>query len=205
MSDDDIFNIAEQLLEMTEMTEKEKARFIEAVDHLMKLRQIDDFRDLDQIDFEFEEIDPEQYEDFNDLVNELVSTVDNVFGDNIDIDTEDFTAGNVPEEFANFFDDRNDFRYNPPEEEEVNIEIDEDDIENKSYHGETWMEIKDGFETFIDIPEDKRGDELNITLEDGEVSITGSVDQKIETTQLPREVDSVGAEVKESTLIIRVY
>lgn len=185
----------DKLLEMTEMTEEEKKRFKEAVDNLGKLREIDDFRDLDKVDFKFEEIDFDDMEDLQHLLDELDELdTEGILGEDID----------GKDDIIDIFDDRKDFRYKP-EDEKIDINIDEDEInQTDDYHGEIWLGIEDRYETFIDVPDEAEG-QLNVSLDDCFVSITGCINKKLPISQLPSDVDSVKAELKENNLVIRVY
>ena len=103
-----------------------------------------------------------------------------------------------------------DFRQDPPEKpdekvnDSVNIDLSNDESDSP-YHGQTWVEIEDKYEAFVEIPEEAKDSDIDISLRDGIVYISDPIDESMDTTQLPVTVSSLDAEVTSGgRLVVRV-
>lgn len=188
-------NLVEQLMEMTEMTEEEKARFMDAFNNIDELRKLDDMSDIDDLNFDFDVIDIEEMDDIQKLLDEIDDLPIDDFGgfDLNDLDTEDV---------ANYFNRANDYLYEP-EPEEVDVEIDEE-VTDQPYHGSTWMEVEDGYEAFIDVPEETTESDVNISVQTEEITIEDPINKSVPIDKVPTDVTSVEAELNDGRLLLRV-
>lgn len=188
-------DLIEQMMEMTEMTEEEKARFMDAYNNIDELRKLDDLSDIDDLNFDFDVIDIEEMDDIQQLLDELDDLPIDDFGgfDLNDLDTEDV---------ADYFNRASDYRYEP-EPEEVNVDIDEE-VTDQPYHGSIWMEVEDGYEAFIDLPEGTTEADVNISVQTEEITIEDPIDESLPIDKIPTEVTSVEAELKDGRLFLRV-
>lgn len=187
--------LIEQMMEMTEMTEEEKARFMDAYNNIDELRKLDDWSDIDDLNFDFDVIDIEEMDDIQKLLDEIDELpIDDFGGFNLnDLDTEDV---------ADFFNRASDYRYDP-EPEEVDVEIDEE-VTDQPYHGSIWMEVEDGYEAFIDVPEGITEEDVNISVQTEEITIEDPINESLPTDKIPTEVTSVEAELNDGRLLLRV-
>lgn len=187
--------LIEQMMEMTEMTEEEKARFMDAYNNIDELRKLDDWSDIDDLNFDFDVIDIEEMDDIQKLLDEIDELpIDDFGGFNLnDLDTEDV---------ADFFNRASDYRYDP-EPEEVDVEVDEK-VTDQPYHGSIWMEVEDGYEAFIDVPEGITEGDVNISVQTEEITIEDPINESLPTDKIPTEVTSVEVELKDGRLLLRV-
>lgn len=187
--------LIEQMMEMTEMTEEEKARFMDAYNNIDELRKLDDWSDIDDLNFDFDVIDIEEMDDIQKLLDEIDELpIDDFGGFNLnDLDTEDV---------ADFFNRASDYRYDP-EPEEVDVEVDEE-VTDQPYHGSIWMEVEDGYEAFIDVPEGITKGDVNISVQTEEITIEDPINESLPTDKIPTEVTSVEVELKDGRLLLRV-
>lgn len=187
--------LIEQMMEMTEMTEEEKARFMDAYNNIDELRKLDDWSDIDDLNFDFDVIDIEEMDDIQKLLDEIDELpIDDFGGFNLnDLDTEDV---------ADFFNRASDYRYDP-EPEEVDVEVDEE-VTDQPYHGSIWMEVEDGYEAFIDVPEGITEGDVNISVQTEEITIEDPINESLPTDKIPTEVTSVEVELKDGRLLLRV-
>ena len=187
--------LIEQMMEMTEMTEEEKARFMDAYNNIDELRKLDDWSDIDDLNFDFDVIDIEEMDDIQKLLDEIDELpIDDFGGFNLnDLDTEDV---------ADFFNRASDYRYDP-EPEEVDVEVDEE-VTDQPYHGSIWMEVEDGYEAFIDVPEGITEGDVNISVQTEEITIEDPINESLPTDEIPTEVTSAEAELKDGRLLLRV-
>lgn len=187
--------LIEQMMEMTEMTEEEKARFMDAYNNIDEFRKLDDWSDIDDLNFDFDVIDIEEMDDIQQLLDELDELpIDDFGGFNLnDLDTEDV---------ADFFNRASDYRYDP-EPEEVDVEVDEE-VTDQPYHGSIWMEVEDGYEAFIDVPEGITEGDVNISVQTEEITIEDPINESLPTDKIPTEVTSVEAELNDGRLLLRV-
>lgn len=193
---DDIFDIVDQMIQISQMDEEEKRRLEEIVENMSKLTELDDYRNMNKIDFEFEEIDFDEMDDVEELLEDLNKLpLDDLIKQDVDISKESIEE---------YFDYTSDYKYDP-EPEEVEVNINEDEInDDQTYHGETWVEFESGYETFIEIPQSVEDGELDVTLNDDSVIISEPVGESVSTEQLPSDIESIDVNVKDENLLIRV-
>jgi hypothetical protein len=195
---ENLFELAEDMVEISDMEEKDKKRLNEIIDNMSKLDdvKIDSIEDVRrEVDFEFEEIDFDEMDDVENLLEELDNLpIDDLVDEDIDMSKEGI---------SDFFNPPSKFKYDS-EPEEVNVDIDEDNLEQEPYQGDTWVEFETGYETFVDVPEDVRVAEIDVKLEDDAVLVSEPIGRSIDINQIPDDVDSLEAELKGGKLLLRL-
>lgn len=180
-----ISDIVRLIVRMSGADKSEKEMFEELADKIDKIEEDESIENLDDI------------------------SLDDI--DDLDIDLDNFNIGFFKE--LDPSDNRpgkrsvDDFRTDTPSkpdqrvEDNIDVELDEDET---PYHGETWVGVEDGYETFVDVPDDMVG-ELNIELRDQAVRISEPIGEKLQTEQLPDDISDVSAEItKRGRLLITV-
>lgn len=195
---ENLFELAEDMVEISDMEEKDKKRLNEIIDNMSKLDdvKIDSIEDVRrEVDFEFEEIDFDEMDDVENLLEELDNLpIDDLVDEDIDMSKEGI---------SDFFNPPSKFKYDS-EPEEVNVDIDEDNLEQEPYQGDTWVEFETGYETFVDVPEDVRVAEIDVKLEDDAVLVSEPIGRSIDINQIPDDVNSLEAELKGGKLLLRL-
>lgn len=103
-----------------------------------------------------------------------------------------------------------DYRQDPPEKpdervkDSVDVDLSDEDSD-APYHGQTWVEVEDKYEAFVEIPEEAQNSDVDISLREDSVYVSDPIDEQLDTTQLPVTVSSLDAEVTEGgRLVVRV-
>lgn len=189
-------DLVEKMMEMTEMTEEEKARFMDAFNNIEELRKIDDISDIDDIDLDFDEIEIEEMDDVQNLLDEIDELPIDDFGG---ISLNDLDTGDI----TDYFDSTNDYLYEP-EAEEVDVDITGEEVSEQPYHGSTWMEVGDGYEALVDIPEGTTESDIDINVQSSAIVIENPIAESLSIDELPVDVTSVEARITGGVLLLRV-
>lgn len=103
-----------------------------------------------------------------------------------------------------------DYRQEPPEKpdervkDSVDVDLSDEDSD-EPYHGQTWVEVENKYEAFVEIPEEAQNNDVDISLREDSVYVSDPIDEQLDTTQLPVTVSSLDAEVTEGgRLVVRV-
>lgn len=103
-----------------------------------------------------------------------------------------------------------DYKQLPPEkpdervQDNVNIDLSDEDPD-EPYHGHTWVEVEEQYETFVEIPEEARNSDVNISLREDSVYVSDPIGKQLSTTQLPVDVTDLSAEVTDGgRIVVRV-
>jgi Asp-tRNA(Asn)/Glu-tRNA(Gln) amidotransferase C subunit len=176
----DISDLVKIIAKMSGMNQKEREQLEKFIEQFDEIDEIDSLSDLEDIDFS-------NLEDF-DL-------------DQFDIDG----LGNRPGKRS-----AEDFRQDPPKkpdervQDQVDVKISDD--EDEPYHGHTWVEVEERFESFVDIPEEAKNSNIDITLRESSVYVSTPIDKELETAQLPSTVEKLDAEVTDGgRLLVQVW
>jgi len=86
----------------------------------------------------------------------------------------------------------------------VEVEVPTDMSDDSPYHGKDWLEVDGVYETWVELDNDIKG-ELSLKLRDGFVSIQGPVEKELPVHQLPEQVTTLNAELRDNMLLVRVY
>lgn len=175
----DIKQLVKLVAQMSGMNRGNREKLLELIDEIDELEEIEDLNDLENVDFGDLEI-----EDF-------------------DIDT--FSVDNF-ERSRPGKRSVDDYRHNAEKQEkDIDLNVSNSEVEKDAYHGETWIQVDDKYETVVKIP-DEEDVEIDIELRDTSVYVSNPVDTELSTDQLPRPVSNVEAEVTEGNrLMLRVY
>lgn len=193
-----LFDIAEDMVEMSDMEDKDKKRLNEIIDNMSKLddfkiNSIEDVRK--EVDFEFEEIDFDEMDDVDNLLEKIDKLpIDDLVDEDVDISKDGI---------SDFFDQPSQFKYNS-EEEDVDLDVNKADIKEEPYQGDIWIEFDTGYETFVEIPDDIRNAEISVTLEENSVFVSEPVGESIDISQIPDNVNNLEVELKGGNLLVRL-
>lgn len=193
-----LFELAEDMIEMSDMEEKDKKRLQEIMNNMeklddVKINSIEDIRR--EVDFEFEEIDFDDMEDVEMLLEKIDKLpIDDFVDEDVDVSKEGI---------SDFFDKDSRFKYNS-EPDEVDVDVDDGAVDVSPYQDENWVEFDTGYETFVEIPDDAEDTEISITLEEDCVTISEPVDESIDISKVPDDIDSVEVEMKGENLLVRI-
>jgi hypothetical protein len=178
----DISDLVKIIAQMSGMNDKEREKLEDFIEQFDDIDELDSLADLE--DFDFSDLEGFDFDAF-------------------DLDGMGRRPGKRSAE---------DFRQDPPEkpdervQDEVDITISEDSEDDEPYHGHTWVEVEEQFESFVDIPEDARNSNIDITLRESSVYVSNPIDEELNTEQLPTDVENVDAEVTDGgRLLVQVW
>lgn len=184
----DISDVARVIAKMTGMNKSSREEFVEFCEELEDRGVIEDLSDLDELDLS--DLDNFDFDDFE-------------FIDDFDFDMRGgFDPGMGPRGGKRSADDYR--RTKDSDEDQVDVHIPDNKGASGPYQDETWIQVEDEYQTFVDIPDDVSNANITITMEDGHVVVSEPIGEKLEVSRLPDEVTDIEAEKTRNRLLITV-
>jgi hypothetical protein len=181
----DISDVARIIAQMTGMSKSSREEFVEFCEELEEKGVIDDLSDLDELDLD----DLENLDDFS-----FIEDIDFGFRGEFDPGLGERRGKRSVEDYR----ERND------DDGGVDIHIPENPTTSSPYQDETWIELDNGYETFVDIPDNVTNANISISLEDGYVVVSDPVDEELKVSHLPDNISTISAEKKRKRILITV-
>lgn len=183
----DISDVARIIAQMTGMSKSSREEFVEFCEELEEQGVIDDLSDLDELDLnDLENFDLDDFSFIEDLDFDFKGGFDPGLGER---------RGKRSVE---------DYRERNNDDDDVDIHIPENSTTASPYQDETWIEVNNGYETFVDIPDDVTSADINISLENGYVVVSDPVDEELKVSHLPDNISTIDAEKKRKRILITV-
>jgi hypothetical protein len=184
----DISDVARVIAKMTGMNKSSREEFVEFCEELEDRGVIEDLSDLDELDLS--DLDNFDFDDFD-------------FIEDLDFDMRGgFDPGMGSRGGKRSAEDYR--RTKDSDEDQVDIHVPDNDDATGPYQDETWIQVEDGYETFVDIPDNVSDVNITITMEDGHVVVSEPVGEELEVSHLPDKVTEIEAEKTRNRLLIMV-